>query len=263
MRRGQSPRYFKEYRRDRLRGIDRSNRDATPIRELFEQLAQEQMLLQPAIAARFGIPKSLVWAILNGRKTVRPATYDKIMSSRAATLPDGVLLPAIGSKRRLQGLQWLGHRECDIDPVLARHGSRASCSRLLSPDRTWLQRRTVLAVHATYDELWSRPGPSARTARRAVAKGWVSPLAWSDDTIDDPTAQPVLDVPAPPRLELAPEEFVDWVREQLRQHASVAEMLEDLGIERDSFLTRLRRHQAYDLLDKVLTRAPTKERIAS
>ena len=263
MRKGQSPRYFKEYRRDRLRGIDRSNRDATPIRELFEQLARDQTLLQPAIAARFGISRNLVWEIMNGRKTVRPATYDKIMSGRVDTLPDGVLLPAIGSKRRLQGLQWLGHRECDIDPVLARHGSGATCSRLLSPGRTWLQRRTVLAVNATYDELWRRPGPSSRTAKRAAAKGWVSPLAWNDDTIDDPTALPMLDAPAPPRLELAPEEFVDWVREQLRQHASVAEMLEDLGIERDSLLTRLRRHEAYDLLDKILGRRPSSERIAS
>jgi hypothetical protein len=35
-----------------------------------------------------------------------------------------------------------------------------------------------------------RPGPSHRTRARARALGYAPPLAWDDDAIDDPSAQP-------------------------------------------------------------------------
>lgn len=50
----------------------------------------------------------------------------------------------------------------------------------------WRARRAA----ALYEQRWQgpdgHPGPTARAAR----EGWSPPLAWDDDTIDDPTASP-------------------------------------------------------------------------
>ncbi|MFC8015534.1 hypothetical protein [Streptomyces cinereoruber] len=46
------------------------------------------------------------------------------------------------------------------------------------------------AVLAAWEELAHRPGPSTAARRRAQAKGWAPPLAWDNETIDDPTVSP-------------------------------------------------------------------------
>jgi len=47
-------------------------------------------------------------------------------------------------------------------------------------------------VRDLYDELAMRPGPSKKAAAWAAKAGWLPPLAWDDETIDDPAAQPDL-----------------------------------------------------------------------
>lgn len=52
---------------------------------------------------------------------------------------------------------------------------------------------TAAAVRVTYDRICMAPmnGPYAERNRRLAARnGWAPPLAWDDDTIDDPTARP-------------------------------------------------------------------------
>jgi hypothetical protein len=58
---------------------------------------------------------------------------------------------------------------------------------------------TARAVCALYDELWDQPPPegthrdkiaASRARNRAAAHGWPPPLAWDDDTIDDPDVVP-------------------------------------------------------------------------
>lgn len=50
------------------------------------------------------------------------------------------------------------------------------------------------AVRRLYDELsWTVPPPSrirSRAQRMAAARRWAPPLAWDDETIDDPKARP-------------------------------------------------------------------------
>ncbi|WP_295694431.1 hypothetical protein, partial [Lapillicoccus sp.] len=52
--------------------------------------------------------------------------------------------------------------------------------------RAWRQVRQV------YDRLSMTPGPSPTARARAAARGYAPPLAWDDDTIDDPRALPDL-----------------------------------------------------------------------
>jgi hypothetical protein len=71
-----------------------------------------------------------------------------------------------------------------------------------------------------------RPGISARAKGIARKYGWVSPLAWDDDNIDDPAATPNLGEPSPrgssPLLENA-----DWL---LAAGCSLHETARRLGV---------------------------------
>ena len=54
--------------------------------------------------------------------------------------------------------------------------------------------KTARVVAEVYDRLWDKPAPEGRNRSCALAmarrKGFVPPLAWDDDEIDDPAARP-------------------------------------------------------------------------
>ncbi|WP_330438798.1 hypothetical protein OHB44_27905 [Micromonospora sp. NBC_00821] len=105
------------------------------------------------------------------------------------------LVDGTGIRRRLQALTVLGWRWQDIGDRLGVTGSAVA---VLTASSGLVELATVDRVKAVYRELCDRPGPSPITARRAAAKGWNGPLAWSD--IDDPAAVPDTtqpDVPVP------------------------------------------------------------------
>ncbi|WP_329123945.1 hypothetical protein [Streptomyces sp. NBC_01353] len=56
-------------------------------------------------------------------------------------------------------------------------------------------------IRAAYEALSMRTGTSAKTRLRAQRSGWAPPLAWDDDTIDDPHGVPQTDAPAPAPVE--------------------------------------------------------------
>jgi len=100
-------------------------------------------------------------------------------------------VPIVGAQRRVQALQRLGW-------------SAEYMSKRLGKCRAWLQmmvkhnqsgriyRRNHEAVAALYDELSMTLGPSRITRMRAEKAGYLPPLAWDDDRIDDPTYTPKL-----------------------------------------------------------------------
>jgi hypothetical protein len=49
---------------------------------------------------------------------------------------------------------------------------------------------TAVAIDRLYTQLNNLPGPSNRARVLAVGWGWAPPIAWDDDTIDDPDAKP-------------------------------------------------------------------------
>jgi hypothetical protein len=96
------------------------------------------------------------------------------------------LTDATGTRRRLQALCALGWttdiigQHLHVDGKVIRH---------------FIQTKTVTTttasrVRAIYDQLSMTPGPSTITRKRSAAKAWVVPLAWDDDSIDDPHAEP-------------------------------------------------------------------------
>jgi hypothetical protein len=93
-----------------------------------------------------------------------------------------------GSARRLQALAALGYGLLDLAEHLEWGKSRV---RDVQSMRAPLVRvATAERVARVYDELAMTPGPSTRARDLARRRGWVPPLAWDDDEIDDPQARP-------------------------------------------------------------------------
>jgi hypothetical protein len=110
------------------------------------------------------------------------------------------LVDATGTIRRLQALVFNGFTYPEIAEEL---GVDRTCVGHLIHDRPTVHRRTAAAVAALYDR-WSMTIPvdddvprgrgqvRVHERQRGLARrhGWAGPLAWDDDTIDDPTAAP-------------------------------------------------------------------------
>lgn len=94
--------------------------------------------------------------------------------------------PATGTVRRVRALYAIGWPAAHLAAELG-----ISTSRLAN----FARQRTVRAgtaerVRKLYDRLSCTAGPSERLVRMARAWGYVPPIGWDDDTIDDPAAEP-------------------------------------------------------------------------
>lgn len=98
------------------------------------------------------------------------------------------MVPAAGTRRRIQALAVMGW---PFSEIAARLGVTRCAVQKLGRASATVQAATARRIAVVYDELSMTPGPSVYTRARAVKAGWVPPLAWDDDTIDDPYAQPV------------------------------------------------------------------------
>ncbi len=107
------------------------------------------------------------------------------------------LIPSIGARRRLQALATLGWSI----PALAAVADAPVGTLSEVAKRNTITRATHDAVARVYDVLWDQVPPSTCRAERmssgrvralAARRGWVPPLAWDEDTIDDPEAVPAV-----------------------------------------------------------------------
>lgn len=143
----------------------------------------------------------------------------KAVYQQRRTLHNHSRLPATGTRRRLQALAALGWPSAEI---AARLGvSDAAVIARTSSSRT-VDRTNAARIRRVYDELSMTVGPSSITRKRALAKGWVPPLAWDDDSIDDPSAEP---------------QGVGYMRTPV---ADTIRELQDLGLDLNQIADRLR-----------------------
>jgi hypothetical protein len=181
--------------------------DATPAREHLLELSRQGMGWKK-VAAAAGVSATTVGGLLYGSHPDDPTHPDhrprslrinkaaatKILAVRAMLAP-GANVDATGTRRRLQALVTLGY------PVsaLGRRLGKTSSNMFITLESPQVLEATRRRVAALYDELWNTP-PAAvtrhertsatRAKRHAAARGWLPPLAWDDDTIDDPEATP-------------------------------------------------------------------------
>ncbi len=114
------------------------------------------------------------------------ARATRARKQRATPDYPGAHVDATGTRRRIEALLAAGWRNTDI-------GGRLGVTKATLynyREATHVLRRTAARVAAVYDGMQHRRGPSPIAAARAVKAGYVPPIGWDDDTIDDPAAGP-------------------------------------------------------------------------
>lgn len=191
--------YVKRHRLDRLKGISH-----TPVPIAIVQTHLTGLLAAGvsgrAIADTAGVSPSTICRIVRGHYQHGPqrGVHRRVARRILAVTPTtatagGALVLAVGARRRVQALLAIGWRLDDIRPWTNPQVDPASVFDSRGP---WVRRATHEGVAAAYRALSMRPGPSALGRARAAARGLAPPLAWDEDTIDDPAALPLHDIAA-------------------------------------------------------------------
>jgi hypothetical protein len=174
--------------------------DADPVRQHVNQLRAAGLGAERIIKLA-NVTPSTMQRLLYGRpsdgeapsKRVRPEVAAALLAVRADldTLADGAQIDATGTRRRSQALVCLGWSQ----------GEQARRLGIQKSNFTRLNHHSVTAARARavrdlYNELSMATAPQSQGAnyarKLAERRGYVPPLAWDDDTIDDPAATPDL-----------------------------------------------------------------------
>lgn len=153
---------------------------------------------------------------------------------------DGIIC-ATGSARRLRALVAIGWPLRDL-AVEYGGEARAIFERITSGRQTTVEAATARRIAELFDRLQLTPGPSELSRQRAFVKGWAPPLAWDEDDLDDPDAQPEgIAVLRKQRLTMSREEFVEIVAEHRELGHYDQEIAEALRVSLEAFRRRLGR----------------------
>ncbi|MFW5415061.1 hypothetical protein J0910_00505 [Nocardiopsis sp. CNT-189] len=145
-----------------------------------------------SIATAAGLADETVQHLMSPKaRQVKAFVADAILAADPWSASAGYL-PAIGATRRLQALAALGWT---IQDAAAHTGLASSTiAEIRRGGHRHVQAPTHRAIVAAYDQLSMRrplatPG-AAVTRGKAARRNWAPPLAWDDDSIDDPAAVP-------------------------------------------------------------------------
>lgn len=170
--------------------------DAEPVRQHVQALRAAGMGRR-RIAELAGVADSSIQHLFTpraGRSApalyVKQETAERILAVQpediAAAVAGGALVDGTGTARRLQALVAIGYTQAALAELIGFTPANSTELFRGHPVRATTARK----VAALYDQLSMTPGSSQRARTRADKLGWVPPLAWDDDTIDDPAAQP-------------------------------------------------------------------------
>ncbi|MGW9436074.1 hypothetical protein [Streptomyces sp. NPDC055607] len=172
--------------------------DTTDLQQVIDHLRTLQLRYDRAsrtfIAHTAGVkPSTLSCALLdharNPRRGIHTATAQRILALKdlpPPACPRRTRITDTGLLRRLQAL-------CAAGWTLKNIGAAGGISTKTLTAFAGHPRSTPAlrgAVLAAWEELAHQPGPSPTARRRAQAKGWAPPLAWDNETIDDPATSP-------------------------------------------------------------------------
>lgn len=172
--------------------------DAEPVRQHVHALQAAGMGWR-SIAAQSGVGgtvvKKLVWGDPSRgqapAKRVRPDTARRLLAV-SLVRADHARVSSIGTQRRLQALVALGWSQSKLAGELGLTPANFGTTIHHSGQ---VYESTARAVRALYERLWCTPPPEAthrgkiaasRARATAARYGWQLPMAWDDDTINDP-----------------------------------------------------------------------------
>lgn len=166
--------------------------DAAPIADHVRAL-RAAGLSNSTIAERTGLSTATIQRTTK-QKSCHQTTADTILSIPIPTnivreAPRGRMIDATGTQRRIKALVTIGYTYRALGEHLGiRH---SSIWRILEESK--VQAKTARNVIDVYNRLSMTPGSSQRAINHAARRGWAPPLAWDDDTIDNPDAAPDAD----------------------------------------------------------------------
>ncbi|WP_404351866.1 helix-turn-helix domain-containing protein [Phycicoccus jejuensis] len=176
------------WRRERAAGAPGRYVPAEPSMERLARLRDAHVPLR-ALARGTGLSATAIRSILDGEHThVQRRTAARVANLSLARVYGEQArghVPRIGAQRRIQALMALGWPHEAIAAAGAQNTSNVlnSGGHLMTAAR-WREVRDV------YERLSMTPGPSPETRGWARSLGYAPPLAWDEDAIDDPTAEP-------------------------------------------------------------------------
>lgn len=168
--------------------------EVEPVRQHILALRRDGMG-RDGIARATGVTEHTIRRITNRKVTkVHVDTATRIL---AIVDPKPPYVNATGARRRLQALGVLGWDQCTL---AARIGwDVRNLNLIVSGRRQQIVHDTNERIHRLYEDLSATPAPAGYAASRAKSSArrhsWAPPLAWDDDAIDDPNAQPNLGDP--------------------------------------------------------------------
>lgn len=173
--------------------------DPTPARTHVRAL-QAAGLGQRRIAELAGLHRTHIMSVNHGRSRTKPDQPATKISTRVAAailaipIPDnpvavaaaGARIDSTGTVRRLQALVALGYPAAGLGERIGVNVS--NMAHTMRATRVTVRRARQVAD--LYEQCSHLPGESKRARMRAQRQGWAPPLAWDEDTIDDPAASP-------------------------------------------------------------------------
>ena len=174
--------------------------DPAPVRTHVHAL-QAAGLGERRIAELAGLHRTHITSVNHGRSRTKPDQPATKISTRVAAailavpIPgnpvavaaQGVRIDSTGTVRRLQALVALGYPAASLGERIG--VSATNTAHTLRATQVTVRRARQVAV--LYEQCSHLPGESKRARMRARRQGWAPPLAWDEDTIDDPAAFPV------------------------------------------------------------------------
>lgn len=244
--------------------------DATPVRAHIEHLRAAGLGVKQ-ISRLSGVALSTLTQILYGcpredgtrrppTARVRRETAQKILAIHPSLdiAAPGTRVPAVGSRRRLQALV---HQGWSVQKLANRLGvDRQRLDSLVHGLHAMVTAETAVAVRELYDDLWDQAPPersredrSAAAAARTRARraGWAPPLAWDEDTIDDPAAVPQHEVTVPNPLPGRRGVDLDEWMHLVRSGESPERAARRLGVALGAVERAASRHGREDVLDRI------------
>lgn len=179
--------------------------DAAPAREHIKSLMAQGMGHR-RVAEVSGVPHGVVSKLLYGTyrkeggrlrgpsERIKPQSAERILAV-TLDIAGGQVVDATGTHRRMQALVAMGY---SLSAIGREIGLKWATNAHAVLDRPGVTKAKAEAVKRVYDA-WSMKLPPAETrAQRttatkaralAASKGWLPPLMWDDDTIDEPEPQ--------------------------------------------------------------------------
>ncbi|MEU1497346.1 hypothetical protein [Streptomyces sp. NPDC005732] len=174
------------------------------------------------IARAAGVSRDTVTEHARGQhKSIRRGRAALILAVRPEHADANSLVPALGSRRRIQALYAAGYGSYTI----ARHTdglSARAIDYILGGQRSTVTIATRNTLADAYRILAERPMKNARTQKRAAENGWSGPGYWDDDEFENPDFIPVTNI------ELKRDDIATLRREEIEHfawHGDTAEQI--------------------------------------